>query len=92
MKWALLCLALAGVRGCRSAGQNPVLSTSSSAPDTSPYAMWNNGPSPDPAYFPIGVRLQNPHRAQTYQAIGSNVGFFSDQFAPYQVHRHYIPS
>lgn len=72
MKWALLYLALAGVWGCRSAGQNPVLSTSSSAPDTSPYAMWNNGPSPDSAYFPIGVWLQSPHRAQAYQAIGIN--------------------
>ena len=72
MKWALLYLALAGVWGCRSAGQNPVLSTDSSAPDTRPYAMWNNGPSPDPTYFPIGVWLQSPHRAQAYQAIGIN--------------------
>ena len=55
---------------CRSA-QNPVHSANNSF-YTSPYVAWNNEPSSDPAYFPIGVWLQSPHRAQAYQAIGIN--------------------
>lgn len=40
-----------------------------------PYARWPNGPSPryDPAYFPIGVWLQEPELAPQYQAAGINL-------------------
>jgi hypothetical protein len=39
----------------------------------SPYARWTNGPSADPAYFPIAVWLQNPNNAPRYKAAGINV-------------------
>jgi len=41
----------------------------------SPYARWDNGPSTDPGYFPIGVWLQStsPSRVAQYQAIGVNL-------------------
>ncbi len=39
----------------------------------SPYAHWTNGPSPDPAFFPIGVWLQDPRDAKAYKAAGVNV-------------------
>ena len=70
MKWALLCMILWVLSSCRSA-QPPVHSANNSF-YTNPYSAWNNGPSPDPAYFPIDVWLQSPHRAQAYQAIGVN--------------------
>src|SRR5271154_3655941 len=38
----------------------------------SPYAKWKNGPSPDPAYFPIAVWLQDPSNAERYKAAGFN--------------------
>jgi hypothetical protein len=37
------------------------------------YAVWKNGPSKDPAWFPIGVWLQDPARAAEYRAIGIDV-------------------
>ncbi|MEX0885446.1 MAG: hypothetical protein WD009_03310 [Phycisphaeraceae bacterium] len=37
------------------------------------YAPWDNGPPNDPAYFPIGVWLQDPGRADDYADIGVNV-------------------
>lgn len=40
---------------------------------SSPYARWPNGPSPDPAYFPVGVWVQDPANAARYQQIGVNV-------------------
>lgn len=39
----------------------------------SPYAAWKHGPSTDPSYFPIGVWLQNPSRADKYKAAGINL-------------------
>ncbi|MBE1607883.1 hypothetical protein [Actinopolymorpha pittospori] len=40
-----------------------------------PYARWANGPCPrpDPAYFPIGVWLQEPDLAPQYQQAGINL-------------------
>lgn len=40
--------------------------------NASPYAKWKNGPSPDPAYFPIAVWLQDPSNAARYKAAGFN--------------------
>ena len=70
MKWALMYMILWVMSSCRST-QKLVHSANNSF-YTNPYTAWNNGPSPDPAYFPIGVWLQSPHRAQAYQAIGIN--------------------
>ncbi len=39
----------------------------------SPYAQWINGPSTDPAYFPIGIWLQDPRDAKAYKAAGINL-------------------
>lgn len=39
----------------------------------SPYAIWSNGPNPDPAYFPIGVWVQSPANAVAYRDIGVNL-------------------
>jgi hypothetical protein len=36
------------------------------------YRRWINGPSPDPATFPISVWLQNPDNASRYAAVGVN--------------------
>jgi len=38
----------------------------------SPYAKWKNGPSHDPAFFPIAVWLQDPSNAERYKAAGFN--------------------
>jgi hypothetical protein len=38
-----------------------------------PYAKWSHGPSADPNFFPIGVWLQNPARAQRYREAGFNL-------------------
>jgi hypothetical protein len=43
-----------------------------SASGESPYAKWTNGPSHDTGFFPIAVWLQNPNKAQQYQAAGFN--------------------
>lgn len=40
--------------------------------NSSPYAKWKNGPSPDPAFFPIAVWLQAPANAERYKAAGFN--------------------
>jgi hypothetical protein len=39
----------------------------------SPHARWIRGPSADPAFFPIGVWLQNPARAGQYRKAGFNL-------------------
>lgn len=39
----------------------------------SPYAQWSHGPSTDPAFFPIGVWLQDPRDAKAYKAAGINL-------------------
>jgi hypothetical protein len=36
------------------------------------YRQWTNGPSPDPAYFPISVWLQNPTNVDRYADVGVN--------------------
>ncbi len=51
---------------------------SASSPTTmgfpaSPYGEWANGPSSDPAYFPIGVWLQSPANAAAYRNMGVNL-------------------
>jgi len=38
-----------------------------------PYAQWENGPSADPGYFPIGVWAQDPRNAAKYRDIGVNL-------------------
>ncbi len=37
------------------------------------YAQWENGPSTDPAYFPLAVWLQFPRNARTYRDLGINL-------------------
>ena len=41
----------------------------------SPYAQWKNGPSQDPAFFPIAVWCQEPNMAPEYQKAGINLYF-----------------
>jgi hypothetical protein len=43
----------------------------------SPYAKWTQGPSTDPAFYPIAVWLQSPRNAQKFHDAGINtyVGF-----------------
>jgi hypothetical protein len=43
------------------------------APAKGLYSAWSRGPSNDPAWFPIGVYLQNPARAGQYREIGINL-------------------
>jgi hypothetical protein len=38
-----------------------------------PYAAWEHGPSRDTAFFPIGVWLQEPQKAQRYREAGINL-------------------
>jgi hypothetical protein len=37
------------------------------------YSQWENGPSTDPAFFPLAVWLQDPGQAKRYHAAGINV-------------------
>jgi len=39
---------------------------------TSPYSNWENGPPRDSGFFPIAAWLQNPRKANRYQAAGFN--------------------
>lgn len=39
----------------------------------SPYAKWENGPPHDENFFPVGVWLQQPKKAEKYKAAGINV-------------------
>lgn len=41
--------------------------------NANPYAAWEHGPSRDAAFFPIGVWLQNPQKAQRYRDAGFNL-------------------
>ncbi|MFO1499789.1 MAG: hypothetical protein U1G07_15580 [Verrucomicrobiota bacterium] len=43
------------------------------APQPSPYARWQKGPSADESYFPIAVWLQNPRNAARYKDAGINL-------------------
>jgi len=38
-----------------------------------PYAVWRNGPSHSPDYFPIAVWLQHPRNAPAYKKAGINL-------------------
>lgn len=50
-----------------------VISTAAgTAVAASPYAKWENGPSPDANFFPIAVWLQNPRNAEKYRQAGIN--------------------
>lgn len=40
---------------------------------SSPYTQWENGPSSDPSFFPIGVWLQSPRMASRYKQAGINL-------------------
>lgn len=42
------------------------------AEPSSPYARWELGPPTDPAFFPIGVWLQDPRHAERYARLGVN--------------------
>jgi len=46
--------------------------TSGKSIATSPYVKWKNGPPRDAGFFPIAVWLQNPGKANKYQAAGFN--------------------
>ena len=43
------------------------------ARETSPYAAWELGPPADPAFFPLGVWLQDPRLAPRYRELGINL-------------------
>ncbi len=48
------------------------LQSRAEAAPVSPYARWELGPPVDPAFFPIGVWLQDPRLAQRYRRLGVN--------------------
>lgn len=74
MKRALRVAALALLAGCGADGGGGSGSAPPASPGpTSPYAAWPNGPPADPTYFPIGVWLQSPSRADAYKALGINL-------------------
>ena len=50
-----------------------VLASVSVADTESPLAKWENGPSADPAHFPIGVWMQDPVHAERYKELGINL-------------------
>ena len=63
-----LCLTLLGA-GCRHAALAP----EEPPMQISPYARWTRGPATDPAFFPIGVWLQDPPNAIRFKEAGINV-------------------
>jgi hypothetical protein len=60
-----ICLLLVSI--CASTAMAQQLSTSALN-----YSPWTNGPSSDPAFFPIAVWLQSPANAPCYRAAGFN--------------------
>jgi hypothetical protein len=53
-----------------------VEATAAGAPSSdseSPYQRWQHGPPADPAFFPIGVWLQDPRNAEAYKRAGINL-------------------
>ncbi|MEW6157774.1 MAG: hypothetical protein AB1813_10095 [Verrucomicrobiota bacterium] len=50
-----------------------VVAAQTNAGDQSLYARWPNGPSADPAFFPIAVWLQHPKNALRFKAAGINL-------------------
>jgi hypothetical protein len=44
-----------------------------SAETAAPYQRWQHGPPADPAFFPIGVWLQDPRNAEAYKRAGINL-------------------
>ena len=65
---ALLLLVSCG----RNAGKNTLGTEMEESVEASPYAQWQNGPPTDPAFFPLGVWVQDPRNAERYQEIGIN--------------------
>jgi hypothetical protein len=61
----LLCLLVLGLRPARP-GEAEVSSEH-------PYRRWQNGPPHDASFFPVGVWLQNPAKAQRYREAGFNL-------------------
>ena len=50
--------------------------TAAGAPSSdseAPYQRWQHGPPADPAFFPIGVWLQDPRNAEAYKRAGINL-------------------
>ena len=65
---ALLLLVSCG----RNAGKNTLGTEMEESVEASPYAQWQNGLPTDPAFFPLGVWVQDPRNAERYQEIGIN--------------------
>ena len=57
---------------CAFALASAAMSETPGGDHPSPYANWKNGPSTNPAFFPIAVWLQDPSNAQRYKAAGFN--------------------
>ena len=68
MALALLLLVSCG----RKAGKDTSGAEMEESVEASPYAPWQNGPLADPAFFPLGVWVQDPRNAELYQEIGIN--------------------
>jgi hypothetical protein len=64
--------ALAPLAAGRTASGSTPASSPAAAVASSPY-VWPNGPPADPAFFPIGVWLQDPSNAARYKDIGVNL-------------------
>src|SRR5437867_477262 len=60
-----ICLLFAGL--CIGIGQQ------ADPAQSSPYSQWKLGPPVDAGYFPIGVWLQSPEKAERYKAAGINL-------------------
>ena len=72
MQSLVAALGIVCAAGCADGEDGMGPDTDTHAP-ISAYAAWANGPSPDPAYFPIGVWVQSPANAGRYQQIGVNL-------------------
>jgi hypothetical protein len=75
MKRICAVIAIVCAAGCAIGedGMGPDTDRDHVAYPPSAYAAWANGPSTDPAYFPIGVWVQSPANATRYQQIGVNL-------------------
>ena len=58
--WFISCFVLSGVAASPPTNSSPA------------YSQWTNGPSSDPAFFPIAVWLQSPANATRYRDAGFN--------------------
>jgi hypothetical protein len=68
---AALGLALVGSQEA-SPSADPVKDERAQDEAASPYAAWKRGPPTDPAWFTIGVWLQDPALAERYRELGVN--------------------